>query len=292
MNSSVPPVELATPITIEDELEAMRREIEGASPAGTEVDHVDAFIQMLKNYSPKISDYVMKMINDTMQPGGTPLSLDSIRVLPITESEATQLYLAAQDYITELNKAVADSDTLSADAVSTEPYQKPEVEVTGIQEPDTPVINNTDPTTSLTVPVPLAYHQGMKIVDAAYTGATLTQAYNEGTKKDAKGNTIYFKTTKVDGLDPSKAKILDKSQLLPGTTLKFVVDLEYDGPANIDDSLSWDSNQEVESKQESGENYVGKDGKVKSGLGKRTFPGCYQLPERGRDYRYRRREGR
>lgn len=268
INSSAKPTELVTVPTIDDEMEAMRADIEGSMQEAKEPDPVERFVEMLRPLSAPVHESVMRIINNAMQAGGEPLTLSSFAPLvqagQITQAAATQLADAAQKYITDLNTALAEADLQSTDPVETSAYQQPEVQVTGIDIPGTPVIENTDPDSSLIVPTPLAFHAGLKIVDAAYTGATLTQAYNEGTRKDAKGNTVYFKTTKVDGVDPTKEQVLDRNGLLPGTALKFVVDLEYDGPANINDALSWDADKEVESTSEKGSDFVGKDGKVKS----------------------------
>lgn len=139
------------------------------------------------------------------------------------------------------------------------------VEVTGIDYPSTPVITNADEVDPSDIPINGAYHAGYKIVNAASTGATSTIAYEEGTRKDKTGKTVYYKIAIPDKLNPElNPDILTPGKLMGGTDILYQVDTEYDGEKNITDSLSWDDNGDVIKERERAADYLTVEGKVAS----------------------------
>ena len=139
----------------------------------------------------------------------------------------------------------------------------PPIIVEPVSTPDTPVLESE---TELggTVPEGKAYHAGHKIVNAATTGATATIDYEEGTKKGPNGETVYVKITKKDALlKPITPMLLTPGAIKPGQKLRYEIDVDYDGPKQITDSLSWDDDGNVVYDKERGADYLDGNGKVK-----------------------------
>lgn len=207
----------------------------------------------------------MNRIIDGMFDGTVGFSLDllnkEIAAGAITQAKATNLLYKAQQYV----KDVQDTYDLLNEAFETDndPVQEPQVQVEGIDAPSTPVTENSVEPDVNDIPVNSAYHAGYKIVEAATTGATSTIAYDEGTRTDKKGNTVYYKVARPDGLNKAlNEDILHPAKLLPGTALRYEVDTEYEGDKNITDSLSWDSDGNVSKEKERGADYLTPSGKV------------------------------
>lgn len=139
----------------------------------------------------------------------------------------------------------------------------PVIQVSKIEAPEVPIIDNSDPETGTSVPENNAYHAGYKIIEYATMGATSTISYKEGMRKNKQGQSVYFKTTVKDTLTPGlNENILKPGAYKPGHPLRYEVDLDYDGPKNISDSLSWDENQETIQGREATSDYLDENGKV------------------------------
>jgi hypothetical protein len=257
-----------TSVTIEDELEALRKELEEASPVDSGIDPLDHYAQMVGGMTPLVKARMESIVQGLVD-GTHGFSLDllnqEVKDGSLTIQQAHNLLLAARDYADEITRLQTDVELSSMPGEFSEPEVLPQVLVNGIGTPDTPLVNNADPLSAAT-PQSLDYHAGFKIIEAATTGATSTIGYDEGTRKGKNGETMYVKVTKPhDLLRPASEDILKPGKLLPGHDIRYEVDVDYDGPKHITDSLSWDENGEVVQAAEKGADYLDHQGKVKAG---------------------------
>ncbi len=234
-------------------------------------DPVSVYAEMYKGLDRGIKGRLTRLVNDALDGRIHAMSYDYldnfVKNGKLTQEKAAQLIQAADEYVRELQRIKAEEEVEQFEEThNPEPQPqgpKDQVSVNGIEPPLTPVIN-TDPLTEI-VPENSGYTAGYKIVEAAETGATLTQGYEEGTRKDKKGKTIFFKVTKPDALNKElNEDVLLPNSLKPGHPIRFEVDMDYNGPKIISESLTWDNDGQVETGTEKGIDYLDDNGKVKS----------------------------
>lgn len=132
-----------------------------------------------------------------------------------------------------------------------------------LPEADSPEIDNSDAQEVIAAGDVVAYHAGDKIKNAADTGGTSTVGYHEGLAADASRGPRYIKIQNPSELNKTVNEDLLRMHGVPaGTDVEYVVDVDYDGPKHITDSLAWDQNQDVIKATEKGTDYM-EDGKVK-----------------------------
>lgn len=191
----------------------------------------------------------------------------------ITQEQAVQILSVAQEYA--VMRAKEEKIKEPAQSPVENPVQNP-VTVSTI-EPDSPEITSSNITIDLkngsmsfnsgAGPISIsednpAYHDGLKIIEAAVTGATSTLQYMEGMNDAGDAYIKVQDNTKLD--ETFNHDVLTPGKLSPGTELEFVVDTDYDGPKHITDSLTWDDKKEVVKAREKGTDYLNEDGTVKS----------------------------
>lgn len=229
-------------------------------------DPARVYARLYNSLPPALKTMLTKLVNGMLD-GSKGFSLDyfnkAIAKGTISTEKALKTLQAANEYVRHLQslKNIEEVADYEIQQSANQDPQKDEVTISGIEVPETPVIDNTDP--AVLVPESGAYHAGYKIVEAATTGATSTIAYEEGVRKNRKGETVYFKVTLKDKLNPTlNEDILQSGKLLPGHPLRYEVDTEYEGPKNITDSLSWDGDQNRVMDRERGDDYIDDNGRV------------------------------
>jgi hypothetical protein len=278
--------ELSEPVFIESSTpEDILKEIESASPVLTIADEmaalkersrevpktIDTYEQLLKASHPDVQLKVDGLV-DAMLTGTAGFSLDLLNTEiadgRITRDSANKLLLAAKQYTQEVQSAVAQDISLPDTQESTVAEEKENILVATIGIPDTPTVE-TSAELSGTAPESSLYHAGYKIIEAAYTGATSTIGYEEGTRTMKNGETAYIKVTRPDAINPGAFKgLLDPKWGTPGHPVRYEVDTSYNGEKLITDSLSWDEEGNPVRSTETGESYLDKKGKVmKYGIG-------------------------
>lgn len=251
--------------TIDDELAAMEREILADVNLGSDPfeEYSDLYNAQQEGVQRQMDQLINKLLQDVSSFSLDYLNVD-ISLGEITKEDAYKLLIAARDYVQEVQRLSLATDTQVPVVEATEPSTL-SITVVPIAEPDTPII---DPDAFLSfiasVPESPAYHAGYKIIPAAMTGAVATIGYEEGTRKDAMGRTIYIKVTKPQELNKElNEDILKHGMLNAGHPLRYEVDIEYEGPALITDGLSWDEDGNAVKTMERGADYLGANGRVK-----------------------------
>lgn len=262
-NSS--PVVTGEYATIEDELEAMRKEIEESSAIDAGTDPVKIFQDIVLSV-PKQIQARLNSIVDGMLSGSLGYSLDALNpeinagLIDITK--AHKALIAARDYVEEINRLMAKQDMPVPEAPVLSGTTVEDILVQPVSTPDTPVLES-DPIVTGKAPESPSYHAGYKIEDAAYTGATSTIGYEEGTRRMKNGELAYVKVTKTDALNKDlNEDILLKGKLPAGHPLRYEVDVEYEGPSMITDQLSWDGEGDPKKGTEKGIDYLDQKGQV------------------------------
>lgn len=266
------------PVTVDDEMAAM----EGASQAYEEMATEEDYDTQLKNVLPKVRDHVKNIIDNLIN--GEDFSLDALNSFIakglITQQAAHNLLLAARNYAAAINAAKQTPEEPASVTTTIPETVTPVIQIAEISEPDTPIINNSDPETAV-VPENPGYHAGYKIIEAATNGATVTQGYEEGTYVNAEGKTVFRKVTLKDALNKElNESILKPGELKPNHPLIYQVDTDYDGPKMITDSLSWDGNQDVVADRERFEDYLQGSTTVKSSNYSNQDIENFKLPNR------------
>lgn len=259
-----PPVSVPD-IGLEDELNALVQAVED-SVQKPEISDPVADFNELYNIAPKAIQSKVNYIVNAMMTGEIGHSLDSlnqeINAGMIKAEDARKLLLAVREYVEELQRNLQkeNQEKLQEDPPQS---QKPVIIVKKISEPDTPAVIS-DPEVAGTVVENEMYHSGYKTVHATMTGATTTIGYVEGARKMKNGRMAWVKVVKPGELNPnSSEKILKSKELLAGHALRYEIDLEYDGPKQITDSIAWDKDGNVEMSTERTTDYLDKNGNVK-----------------------------
>lgn len=263
----ISPVVTGEYATIQDELEALRKQIEDASLIDAGTDPIAHFQELYKAAIPAIQKKLQVLVDGQLS-GEMGHSLDAlnpeVNAGMITGDKARALLLAARDYVEEVQRLLAAQNNRPDAETIVAPVTVQEVLVQPVSTPDTPVLE-TDPVITGTVPENPAYHAGFKIVDAALTGAASTIGYEEGTKRMKNGELAYVKVTKPDALiQPVTEEILRPDGLLPGHPLVYEVHWEYEGEKKITDQLSWDGEGNPREGTEKGVDYLDSNGNVKA----------------------------
>lgn len=220
----------------------------------------------------------MSDIEEKLRTGEIGFSLDllnnEVAKGYITQSNAAQLLQLLKDYldIVEANQVATEMDQIGENTTPPSTIEEvPDLDTTDIPNPDSPVINNLDDIqgTSLPTeddsdtsesPAEGATHAGYKTINVltiANTTLEYTEAYNEAKNK-------YYKIP-LNTLNPElNQDILRSDRVLPGTPIRYEVDTEYDGDANINDYMALNDEGKREMRTEKFTDYIDTNGKVSS----------------------------
>lgn len=220
----------------------------------------------------------MSEIENSLRSGETGFSLDllnnEIAAGYITQGNAAMLLQLLKDYIdlSEENQVAADMDQTGENTTPPSTIdQVSDLDTTDIPNPDSPVINNLDEIQGTSLPTEDdsdfslspsegATHAGYKTVNVltiANTTLEYTEAYNESKNR-------YYKIP-LNTLNPDfNQDILRTDRVLPGIIIRYEVDTEYDGDANINDYMALNDEGKREMRRERFTDYVDTKGKVSS----------------------------
>ena len=253
---------------IEWDLDTLFNELETISPKPEIIENNNATYEVVKQLNEMMYHMPHRLIDRLqsieydLRNGNISFSYDLLKpemmAGMISSGDAARVLQLLNDVI-----RVTTEDELVAQGLQIPPTPTVTavVDTEGPGTPDTPPINNTDEETA-TVFAPEetgARHAGYKITDVmSVANMTLnyTEAFDEKTQ-------TYRKLNLPNEINPNiNPDVLLGNKLLPGTAVRFEVDTEYDGDANINNDLVLDDEGYRQTIRESFADYADNNGKV------------------------------